>query len=102
MKNGTTQANRNKQRRRIRLVLFIMLGFSAWTCYTLYTQSGDLAQKKLELEELNKDALAVKETQSELNYKVSRLNDKEYIAELARKDYFLAKPGEVIYVLPNK
>ncbi len=100
--NGTTPVpNRKGQKRRIRLFLFFVLCFSVWTGYTLYMQSGVLAEKEAELAALKQEAANVQQTQAELTYKVSRLNDKEYIAELARKHYFLSKPGEIIYVIPE-
>ncbi len=102
MQSGSQQVNRNKQKRRIRLVLFVMLCFSVWTGYTLFMQSRDLAEKEQQLNELQQEAQKVKQKQNELTYKASRLNDKEYIAELARKNLFMSKPGEIIYVLPEK
>lgn len=101
MNNSPSPANKLGQKRRIRLVMFFVLCFAIWTGYTAYLQSGILSAKEKELEQLNQEATAVKQTQAELSYKVSRLNDKEYIAELARKEFFLSKPGEQIYVIPE-
>ncbi|MFY0545798.1 FtsB family cell division protein [Brevibacillus sp. H7] len=100
--NGTTPTpNKKGQKRRIRLFLFFVLCFSVWTGYTLYLQSGVLAEKEAQLEALKQEAANVQQIQAELTYTVGRLNDKEYIAELARKHFFLSKPGEVIYVIPE-
>jgi cell division protein DivIC len=101
MMSSPSQPNKQGQKRRIRLVMFFVLCFSVWTGYTAYLQSGILSEKERELEQLKQEAAAVQQQQAELSYKVSRLNDKEYIAELARKHFFLSKPGEKIYVLPE-
>ncbi|MGD8192529.1 FtsB family cell division protein [Brevibacillus ginsengisoli] len=102
MKNGTHQVNRNKQKRRIRLVLLVMLLISVWTGYTIYLQSSSLAQSEEDLNKLKQQSMAIKQKQTELTYKASRLNDKEYIAELARKNLYFSKPNEIIFVLPDK
>ncbi|USG65919.1 septum formation initiator family protein [Brevibacillus ruminantium] len=93
--------NRKGQKRRIRLVLFFVLCLFIWTGYTLYMQSGVLAEKKAELDLLKQEITAVQNEQAELTYKASRLYDEEYIAELARKQFFYTKPGESIYVIPE-
>ncbi|MGG1657910.1 FtsB family cell division protein [Brevibacillus sp. NRS-1366] len=93
--------NRKGQRRRMRLFFFFVLCFFVWTGYTLYLQSGVLAQKKTELETLKQEAAALQQKQEELTYEASRLNDQEYLAELARKRIFYTKEGESIYVIPE-
>lgn len=93
--------NRKGQKRRIRLVLFFVLCLFVWAYYTLYVQSEDLAGKKAELEALKQEMNAVQAEQAELTYKASRLYDQDYIAELARKQFFYTKPGESIYVIPE-
>jgi len=93
--------NRKGQRRRMRLFFFFVLCFFIWTGYTLYLQSGVLAQKKTELETLKQEAATLQQKQEELTYEASRLNDQEYLAELARKRIFYTKQGESIYVIPE-
>lgn len=94
--------NRKGQKRRIRLVLFFVLCVFVWTGYTLYLQSGVLAEKKAELNALKQEMAVVQKEQAELTYKASRLYDQEYVAELARKQFFYTKPGESIYVIPEQ
>ncbi|UTW70561.1 septum formation initiator family protein [Anaerobacillus sp. HL2] len=31
---------------------------------------------------------------------IKNLNDLEYISEIARRDYYLTKPGEIIFKVP--
>lgn len=101
MKKPPSQSNKLGQKRRIRLFMFIVLIFSIWTGYTIYLQSGVLAEKEEQLQKLKQEEAAVQQKQAELAYKVSRLNDKEYVAEIARKHYNLSKPGEIIFVIPE-
>lgn len=102
MKTGTQQVNKNKQKRRIRLVMLVMVAISIWTGYTMYVQSSSLAQKEEELNKLKQEAVEIKQEQAELTYKAGRLHDKEYIAELARKNLYFSKPDEIIFVLPDE
>lgn len=101
MKKSPSQPNKLGQKRRIRFFMFFVLCFSIWTGYTIYLQSGALAEKEAQLEKLKQEEMAVQQKQTELAYKVSRLNDKEYVAEIARKHYNLSKPGEIIFVIPE-
>lgn len=102
MSSHQTPATNIGQRRRIKILMFVLLFFMIWTGYTAYLQSGLLEEKERQLEQLRAEALASHKLQAELNYKVSRLNDKEYIAELARKHWYLTKPGEIIYIIPEQ
>lgn len=101
MKHPSPQTNRRGQKRRIRLFLSLVLFFSIWSGYTVYLQSGVLAEKESELQELEQKVAALRETNAELQYNVNRLHDEEYIAELARKKYALAKPGEILFIVPE-
>lgn len=93
--------HRKGQKRRMRLFFFVILCCFIWTGYTLYLQSGVLAQKKSELDQLKQETAALLQEQEELSYEASRLNDQEYLAELARKRIYYTKPGERIYVIPE-
>lgn len=97
----SSPTNRKGQKRRIRLFFFVILLCFIWTGYTLYMQSGVLAQKKAELEVLQQESAVLKQQNEELSYEASRLNDQEYMAELARKRLNFTKPGESIYVIPE-
>ena len=43
----------------------------------------------------------VKEQQEMLNLQIAKLEDDEYIAKLARKEYFLSDEGEIIFTIPS-
>lgn len=102
MSKNQTPTNNKGQKRRMRIFMFFVLLFSIWTGYTAYIQSGMLTEKEEQLKQLQATSAIEQKLQAELVYKANRLNDKEYLAELARKQWYLTKPGEIIYILPEQ
>lgn len=92
---------RKGQKRRKKLLAVIIIPFCVWAGFTWYDQQSALLSKKEELTKVQQQYDQVKLENEELNYQVKKLNDKEYIAEIARRDYHLAKPGEVIFITPE-
>ena len=43
----------------------------------------------------------VLEKQEMLKLQIAKLEDDEYIAKLARKEFFLSEEGEIIFTMPN-
>lgn len=95
------ERRRRGQKRRKRLLATIMFPFCIWAGFTWYDQQSVLLAKKEELNKVKQTLNQVKLENEELNYQVKKLNDKEYIAEIARRDYHLSKPGEVIFITPE-
>lgn len=62
---------------------------------TLNAQKQAVAEAKVELDELAHQ-------QKELEEELIRLQDDDYIAELARKNYFYSKDGEIIFNIPEE
>lgn len=89
------------QKRRKRLLLLIIIPFCVWAGFTWYDQEAALSEKKQNLLKVGQSLNQVKLENQELIYQVNKLNDKEYIAEIARRDYHLSKPGEVIFITPE-
>jgi cell division protein DivIC len=87
--------------RRKRVLGAIVLAVLLWGGFTWYGQQSALATKSQELAKVQSSLQEVKLQNDELNYQVKRLNDRDYIAEIARKDYHLSKPGEVIFITPD-
>lgn len=100
--NANTEEAARKRRKRLRWFSGLMLLFFVWAGSTWLDQKSALEEKRVELEEIQQKVNAVNEEQMELLYQVKRLNDYDYIAEIARKDYFLSRPGEVIFKVPDK
>lgn len=67
----------------------------------LFSQYELLSEKKLEKEQLEKQLEMVKEEEQNLREEIKKLNDYEYIGELARRDYFFSDEGETIFTFPN-
>ncbi|GBF11391.1 septum formation initiator family protein [Tepidibacillus infernus] len=89
-------------RKRIHAIILLLMTFIVWAGFTGYNQWIDIKEKKAKLVELQKQEQQVAETKRELEKKVMLLQNKEYIAEMARKYYFLSKPGEFIIITPEE
>ncbi|WP_245948205.1 septum formation initiator family protein [Paenibacillus sambharensis] len=89
--NRTTTHPGSKRRLKIWFAFVVL--FMAWALYTLFSQMeqrGETEMKRLALQE----TLAEAEAESaRLQKQVERLNDSEYIRELARKHGYIL-PGE--------
>lgn len=67
----------------------------------LISQHQLLSEKKLEKERLQQELELVKQEEQLLREEIKKLNDYEYIGELARRDYFFSDEGEIIFTFPN-
>ncbi|MCI1695323.1 FtsB family cell division protein [Aneurinibacillus aneurinilyticus] len=90
------------RKRRMRLLQIIVVLFLSWAGYTYYSQSEQLASKQSELVNLQREVTKVEEDKKQLELQVKRMNDQEYISELARKNFFLSKEGEIIFLTPDE
>jgi cell division protein DivIC len=80
-------------------VALIILGtlFSA-----LISQNGNLNEKKQELASAKQSLDELEQQQKQSEEELVRLQDDEYIAKLARKDYFFSEDGEIIFNIPEE
>ncbi len=92
----------NSSKKRMRSISLLLLLFVLWTGVTVYNQKIDIKAKENKLEELKLAEQQAIDTKQELENKVLLLQDDEYIADLARKYYFLSKPGEYIFISPQE
>ena len=91
-------------RRRRRMAVFFILATVAIVVLVKanMVQHERLAAKeeaKVAATELLDEALHKQEL---LNLQIAKLEDDEYIAKLARKEFFLSDEGEIIFTIPNK
>ncbi|MBD8034837.1 MULTISPECIES: FtsB family cell division protein [Solibacillus] len=91
-------------RRRRRMAVFFILATVAIVVLVKanMVQHERLAAKeeaKVAATELLDEALNKQEL---LNLQIAKLEDDEYIAKLARKEFFLSDEGEIIFTIPNK
>ncbi|WP_342470680.1 septum formation initiator family protein [Ureibacillus sp. FSL K6-3587] len=68
---------------------------------TLYNQNQRLSGKEAEKEKMLAELQEMKEEQERLKLQIKKLEDDEYIAKLARKEYFLSDDGEIIFTIPK-
>ncbi|WP_141434190.1 septum formation initiator family protein [Bacillus sp. 03113] len=69
---------------------------------TLLSQSSTLEKKINEKEKLSHELSGLKKQEEMLKEEVVKLHDDDYLAKLARKDYFLSEKGEIIFSIPEK
>lgn len=65
-------------------------------------QQKVLAEKKTEKEMLIEELALHEKERDQLAKQLEKLNDDEYIAKLARQEYFLSDKNEIIFSLPKK
>jgi len=92
----------NSSKKRMRSITLLLLIFVLWAGITVYNQRVDIKVKEDKLNELKLAEQQAIDTKKDLETKVLLLQDDEYIADLARKYYFLSKPGEYIFITPQE
>ncbi|MGD1650027.1 FtsB family cell division protein, partial [Listeria monocytogenes] len=72
--------------------------------YTItYTkQVLTLKEKKEKQVQVDKKMVAMKDEQDSLNEQIKKLHNDDYIAKLARSEYYLSKDGEIIFNIPEE
>lgn len=95
----------NKRKRVIRrlsffLVITLIVGYSMTS--SLISQSSVLEKKEAEKAKLEQELAELKKQQVILDEEIIKLNDDEYIAKLARSEFFLSKEDEIIFTIPNE
>jgi cell division protein DivIC len=96
----------NKQKKRLvrRLTVFFMfvIVVSYALISSLLSRHTLLEEKLAQKEQLEKKLAALEKEEELLKEEIVKLNDDEYIAKLARREYFLSDQGEIIFNLPEK
>lgn len=72
-----------------------------WIGTTMYAQTQEIAEKKEEKAEAVAALEAAEDKQVKLEEHIQLLNDEDYLAKLARKEYFLSEEGEIIFSIPE-
>ncbi|MFS0725055.1 FtsB family cell division protein [Paenibacillus sp. 1P07SE] len=91
---GNKQTAYAGTKRRLKLWFIAVSLFMGWAVYTMVGQSGSQAETQSKLMAIEQQLEASEQKSAELQQKMERLNDAEYIQEIARKQYGLIKPGE--------
>lgn len=101
------QAQRLKRKRRgllRRLTVFgvIVLMFAVLVTSALWSQSSSLKEKEEKKVALEKELKQLQTKQEDISDEIKKLKSKEYVLELARRDYYMSKKGEKIFDVGNK
>ena len=87
--------------RRLSVLAVIALALGCIGFVTLYAQAGALEEKKQEKVVLEEQLQQLQMEEQRLHHDIKNYNDLDYIAEIARRDYYLSKPGETLFKLPE-
>ncbi|MBS4198026.1 FtsB family cell division protein [Lederbergia citri] len=87
--------------RRLSIFLILTVALSYLVISTFMYRSGVLEAKKKEEAKLEKTLAELEKEQIKLEDEIVKLNDDEYLAKLARSEYFLSEEGEIIFNIPE-
>ncbi|OEH84350.1 hypothetical protein BHU72_11130 [Desulfuribacillus stibiiarsenatis] len=82
----------------------ILTGFIIYLLFIargVYHQEKMISLKDAEVQQLEQQLHSIKSEHEDLQGRVDRLHDEDYIAELARQNYYLSKPGEILFIVPK-
>ncbi|MCB2657289.1 septum formation initiator family protein [Listeria monocytogenes] len=104
----TATMKKTRSRRRIALfrrlafmaIIFAVVGGLLTITYT--KQVLTLKEKKEKHVQVDKKMVAMKDEQDSLNEQIKKLHNDDYIAKLARSEYYLSKDGEIIFNIPEE
>ncbi|WP_045515559.1 FtsB family cell division protein [Neobacillus niacini] len=86
--------------------LFIFLVFATVMSYLMITsfvsQNYTLDKKVAQKRQLEQELSDLKKQQEILKEDIVKLNDDDYLAKLARKEYFFSENGEIIFNIPEE
>jgi cell division protein DivIC len=85
--------------------LFLFLIFAVFVAYFMVSsflaQATKLDAKITQKKQFTKQLTELKEDQDILKENIVKLNDDDYIAKLARKEYFFSDKNEIIFNIPE-
>ncbi|MGM8003932.1 FtsB family cell division protein [Listeria monocytogenes] len=104
----TATMKKTRSRRRIALfrrlafmaIIFAVVGGLLTITYT--KQVLTLKEKKEKQVQVDKKMVVMKDEQDSLNEQIKKLHNDDYIAKLARSEYYLSKDGEIIFNIPEE
>ena len=99
LKLARMRVGRNRRLATFFVIAVIVIGFLG---KTLMDQNERLEAKQHILKEREEELVEVLEIQDLLKLQIAKLDDDEYIAKLARKEYFLSEKGEIIFTIPDE
>jgi cell division protein DivIC len=81
-----------------------LIGLISGFCFSWFyhSQLTELATLQNELDQKKATLIQLKVEEELLQREIKNLGDYDYVAELARREFFLSKENEIIFVLPTK
>jgi cell division protein DivIC len=102
IKEERRRARKVRLYRRLTVFVFAAVLILAVLTHTFIQQKQALVTKEQQKMELLAQLTDVQEEQVMLKKQLVKLNDDEYIAKLARQQYFLSHENEIIFSTPEK
>lgn len=102
MAETQTATKRKRLIRRLACLIVLACATTYFMVSALLTQASALEEKEAEMAKLQQDLGEIKKEQKVLKGEIVKLNDDEYIAKIARRDYFLSEKNEIIFNIPDK
>ncbi|MFC5464893.1 FtsB family cell division protein [Lederbergia graminis] len=87
--------------RRLSLFLVLTIALSYFVISFYISRLNILEAKQAEQVKLEHQLAKLEKEQKLLENEIAKLNDDEYIAKLARSEYFLSDEGEIIFTIPE-
>ena len=102
-KEAIRKAKMRAARNRRLLVFFVFaVAFLGFLGKMVVDQNQRLEEKQVVKQQLEVELEEIQDLQELLKLQLAKLDDDEYIAKLARKEYFLSEKGEIIFTIPNQ
>ncbi|MFC0274276.1 septum formation initiator family protein [Metabacillus herbersteinensis] len=98
------QINQRRKRglvRRLTLFGILVLVSTVVMVSTIFSQSSAINEKISEQKKLEEELSHLERDEKLLEEEIIKLNDDEYIAKIARRDYFLSDENEIIFNIPE-
>ncbi|MGG5254553.1 FtsB family cell division protein [Neobacillus sp. SM06] len=88
--------------RRLSLFFTFAIFASYFMISSILSQASVINEKKAQKKQLEKELSDLKQQQTILKENIAKLNDDDYIAKLARKNFFMSNQNEIIFHIPEK
>lgn len=96
------QVSGRAKKRRSRGRKMFLYGFVAWAAYVFFfVQIPELNRLHQSQQTVSQEIQQANQKDQNLQMEIQQLNDPNYIAEIARKQYMMAKDGETLFVEPK-
>jgi cell division protein DivIC len=100
-KRKTDERQKLVNNRKLLAVIIVFMLLLAGTVYVRIVRDQALAIKLKENKKLQMKLTSLKKEERNLNQEIVNLNDDEYVARLARKEYYVSTNGEIIFTTPE-